>query len=126
MIDYDGKRFRSEAGADGTRSSATYHQDGDLLWGEATGGALRRGTLTGICRPDGTLDFSYSFVMRDGEIVSGRCLSTPEILDDGRIRLREDWVRYGDGASSGVSYLEELGPGDATPSPAGSATTAAR
>jgi hypothetical protein len=102
VIDYDGRRFS------GGESVATYHQDGDLFWGEAEGGTLRRGSVLGLATPDGELDFSYSFVFTDGRVVSGRCHSTPELLDDGRIRLREDWERFGVNGSTGVSYLEEL------------------
>ncbi|MFB9462729.1 hypothetical protein [Streptomyces cinereospinus] len=109
MIDYDGRRFSPVAdGGPEEERVATYHQDGDLLWGEFSGGRARRGSLTGICGPDGSLRFAYCMVLEDGEIVSGRCVSTPQVLQDGRIRLREVWERYGPHADSGVSYLQEL------------------
>jgi hypothetical protein len=108
-VNYDGRRFRGvETDAHGGHSVAAYHQDGDLFWGEAAGGTLRRGSVTGVCGPDGVLDFAYSFVLTDGRIISGRCHSTPETLPDGRLRLREDWQRFGLDAAVGVSYLEEL------------------
>jgi hypothetical protein len=47
-------------------------------------------------------------VLADGEVVSGHCVSTPQWLDDGSIRLRERWERFGRGASSGISYLQEV------------------
>jgi len=109
MNRYDGKRFRSTvdgAGADGR--VATYRQDGDLLWGEFSGGDARRGALTGICGPDGALDFAYSIVLASGEVISGHCRSTPTTLDDGRIRLHETWERFGAHADTGVSWLEEV------------------
>lgn len=88
----------------------TYRQDGDLLWAEMPpGGNIRRGSLAGICAPDGTLDFAYCMVLSDGEIVSGRCHSIPMRLPGGHgIRLREEWERYGKNAGSGVSFLDEV------------------
>lgn len=109
MIDYDGRRFRP-VGADGGESGrvAVYHQSGDLLWGEFTGGDARRGTLSGLCDGDGRLEFAYSVVLTDGAVVSGRCRSTPEVLADGRIRLAEQWERFGPHAASGRGWLEEI------------------
>jgi len=114
MINYDGRRFRpvAEDGADGR--VAVYRQDGDLLWGEFRGGRARRGALTGRCAPDGTLDFAYCMVLETGEVISGRCSSTPHVLDDGRIRLDEVWQRYGPHADSGTSCIEEIPGKEAT------------
>jgi hypothetical protein len=115
-VDYNGRRFRpvSEDREEAGRS-AVYHQHGNLLWGEFAGGDTRRGTLTGVCSPDGTLDFAYCMVLDDGQVVSGRCHSVPTRLPDGRIRLHELWERYGTHAASGVSYLEEIPPAAAEP-----------
>jgi hypothetical protein len=87
---------------------AHYHQAGDLLWGEFSGGDVRRGSLAGTCDVDGVLRFAYCMVQADGEYVTGYCRSVPELLADGRIRLTEYWERFGAGASTGVSALEEL------------------
>jgi len=107
MIDYDRRRFRPvEESASGR--VAVYRQDGDLFWGEFTGGRARRGTLVGTRAADDSLDFAYGMVLDDGEVVSGRCHSVPEVLDDGRIRLREQWERYGLHTDRGVSVLEEI------------------
>jgi hypothetical protein len=108
-LNYDGRRFSPSDGVPGEGSRvAVYRQDGDLLWGEFSGGEIRRGALTGTCAPDGTLDFAYCMVFEGGEIVSGRCSSTPTVLEDGRVRLHEEWERYGAGGSRGVSSIEEL------------------
>jgi hypothetical protein len=110
-INYDGRRFSPADGVAGESSRvALYRQDGDLLWGEFSGGRARRGALTGTCAPDGTLDFAYCMVLDGGEVISGRCHSTPTVLDDGRIRLHEEWERYGSAGSRGVSSIEELAP----------------
>jgi hypothetical protein len=113
MIDYDGRRF-SPAGhrsGDHDVTVASYRQRGDLLWADFSGGRVRRGALTGVCRPDDTLEFSYTMVLADGELIAGHCESTPEVLPDGRIRLHERWERYWPEAATGVSELDEIGPG---------------
>jgi hypothetical protein len=109
FIDYDQRRFASTAhGPDADAAVAIYHQDGDLLWADFSGSDVRRGFLSGLNAADGTLEFTYTMVLEDGEIVAGRCWSVPEILPDGRIRLHERWERYGRNATSGVSQLEEV------------------
>jgi hypothetical protein len=113
LIDYDGRRFRaagpgSDDGADAP--VAVYRQRGDLLWADFSGGGVRRGSLTGLCRPDDSLEFTYTMVLADGTVLAGYCESTPELLPDGRIRLHERWQRYGPNASTGISDLDEIGP----------------
>jgi hypothetical protein len=107
-VNYDGRTFRvaGEGAADVPR--ARYHQDGSVVWGDFSGGHVRRGSLAGTCSPDGTLHFAYCMVYDSGEVVSGCCRSTPQLLDDGRIWLTEQWERYAPRADRGVSYLEEI------------------
>jgi hypothetical protein len=109
-VDYGGRRFRAVgAGEDATvPTEGRYFQDGDLVWAEISGGAVRAGRLVGTRRPDGVLDAAYCFLTAAGETVAGACLSTPELLADGRLRLTEHWRRL-DG-SSGVSHAEEVAP----------------
>jgi hypothetical protein len=109
--DYGGRRFRpvgpgdtAEHGPDATVGH--YFQDGDLVWAEFGGGGVRAGRLVGTCRPDGAIDAAYCFVTAAGETVAGQCVSSPEVLADGRLRLTERW-RRSDG-SIGVSRIEEV------------------
>ncbi len=106
-VDYAGRRF-APAGASPPGAVGYYHQDGDLVWAEFAGPAVRTGRLVGNRRPDGVLDAAYCLVRADGRTVAGTCESTPELLTDGRVRLTERWRRM-DG-SSGVSVIEEIGP----------------
>lgn len=109
-VDYDGRVFHASDGSpnlDDDQLIGYYHQRGTLLWAEFGGGHVVQGRLVGTLRPDGCLDFGYCQVLQDGEIVAGRCVSTPEVLGDGRIRLVERWRRMDTGAT-GVSYIEEL------------------
>ena len=42
------------------------------------------------------------------EIRGGKCVSTPEILPDGRIRLYENWKWLDAEATEGSSIIEEV------------------
>jgi len=73
---YDGRTFASAGapettGADGSVPRGHYHQTGDLVWGEISGGAVRVGSLAGTCGPDGTIRFAYCQVLVDGTVVAG-------------------------------------------------------
>jgi hypothetical protein len=78
------------------------------VWAEFQGGEVRRGSLTGLCAEDGTLDFAYTMVLGTGAVISGRNVSIPEILPDGRIKLNERWERYGRHADQGTSTIVEV------------------
>jgi hypothetical protein len=112
VVSYNGRRFRR---SDATEPVVTYRQERDLLWAEIpASGSVRRGSLVGTCALDGTLDFAYCMVLDDGEVVSGRCHSSPmRLRGGGGIRLREEWERFGPNAASGVSFLEEVSGKDA-------------
>jgi hypothetical protein len=103
---YDGRTFADPAGDDAP--VAHYHQQDDLVWGEFAGGPVRRGFVVGTCDTDGVLSISYCMVLRDGAAIAGSSRSTPSVLDDGRLRLTEEWQRYGSHRDSGVSFLEEV------------------
>jgi hypothetical protein len=108
MVSYDGRSFRPENTAG---PLVTYRQERDLLWAEIPAGdRVRRGYLAGRAAPDGTLDFAYCLVLEDGEVLSGRCHSTPLRRPGGGLRLRAEWERYGPGAATGVTYLTEVDP----------------
>ena len=106
MVHYDGLTFQPSGETD--PPLARYHQEDDLVWAEFGGGRVRRGCLVGTCDGDGVLRFTYCMVLRNSEVVCGRSTSTPELLEDGRIRLTEQWERYGPLAATGVSYLEQV------------------
>jgi hypothetical protein len=105
-INYDGRRFRKAGGGDGVVS--TYHQDGDLVWADFSGGPVRRGTITGTCGPEGALRLAYTLVLVSGEVIAGHTTNSPQHEQDGTLLLREQWERYGENADTGTSYLEEV------------------
>jgi hypothetical protein len=97
----------SGSGEVGTETVFHYHQDGGLVWAEYSGGEIVRGTLIAKCSPDGRLDMRYQHYNRKGELMTGRCISTPELLPDGRIRLNEKWQWTSGDLSTGESAIEE-------------------
>lgn len=116
---YDGKVFVSAgatetAGGDGALPVGSYHQRGDLVWAEFSGGRVRHGSMAGVCDGDGVIRFAYCQVLTDGVVVSGNCVSRPQRLPDGRIRLHEEWTRHSPRSSSGSSVVDEAA---AAPSP---------
>lgn len=102
---YEGRRFGPPDPPPGS-VVGHYHQQAEMVWAEFGGGRVRTGRLVGICDNDGVIEAAYCQIMADGEVVAGRCVSTPTVLPDGRVRLTERWHRI-DG-SSGVSHIEEL------------------
>ena len=111
-INYDNKRFRSIEnsleGEAGTDTIFEYHQSGDIVWAEYSGGRVVRGHLIATCDRNGSLDMRYHHINSDGKLMTGVCRSTPETLSDGRIRLYEEWQWTCGDMSSGSSILEEI------------------
>ncbi len=111
-MNYDKKRFRSlQNTPNGEVSGDTffdYHQDGDLVWAEYSGGSVRRGHLIGKVDAEGRIDMRYHHLNERGELMTGVCFSTPEILENGKIRLFESWRWTSGDGSSGHSVIEEV------------------
>lgn len=111
-IKYNNKRFRSvansETGEVGDGTVFHYHQTGNIVTAEYSGGEIVSGHLIAICDSEGGLDMRYHHVNTKGELMTGLCRSTPEILADGRIRLHETWQWTIGDRSSGQSLLEEI------------------
>ncbi len=111
-IAYGGRRFASVSNAPGgdvgAETTFDYGQDGDLVWASYAGGTVRYGTLIARRLDDGTLDARYQHLTIAGDLKTGICRTTPEVLPDGRLRLHEAWQwTSGDGAR-GSSVVEEV------------------
>ncbi len=116
LVNYNGRTFRSTATSPGGDVDAetifSYHQDGTVVWAEYHGGAVHFGTLIAIADRDCQLDMRYQHIARDGTFKSGRCVTRPERLTDGRLRLHETW-QWTDGAEgTGASIVEEVRTSD--------------
>lgn len=111
-MNYDGRKFRGLTnalnGEVNEETSFVYRQRGDLLEASYSGGAIRCGQMVGLVFQDARLEFCYQHLTDAGELRSGRCFSTPEILEDGRVRLHEKWRWTSGDLSEGESVVEEV------------------
>lgn len=111
-MNFDGKIFRSvENTENGEVNSETifyYHQNKEIITAEYSGGDIRKGHLIGKTLATGQLDIRYQHINKKGELMAGTCISDPEILSDGRIKLREKWRWLTGDQSSGNSVIEEV------------------
>ena len=111
--DLDGKVFRSISNTDngdvGAETVFHYRQIGDVVTAEYRGGGIVTGHLIAKRLPSGQLDMRYHHMNDRGDMMLGRCLSTPEHLPDGRLRFYEQWQWLSGDLSSGSSVIEEVG-----------------
>lgn len=112
MINYDGKTFvplsNSENGEVDLEMQFHYKQSGNLLTAAYVGANIRLGHLIALVDETGCLDMRYHQVNTRGEITTGICKSTPELLPNGKIRLHEKWQWTSGDLSEGSSILEEI------------------
>lgn len=110
-INYHHRQFRSvinsAAGQVNADTIFYYTQDGYQLRATYQGGEIVFGQMLGIVHDDSSLDFVYHHIDRAGNLKSGHCHSTPELLADGRVRLHETWRWNHGGEGSGESVVEE-------------------
>lgn len=111
MINYNNKTFRPISNtANGETSHETvfiYKQIGNILTSEYSGGKIVKGHLIGLVHEDGQINMSYHQVNIHGELMTGTCISTPEILSNGKIRLHEKWEWTSGDKLKGQSIIEE-------------------
>ena len=111
-INYDGRKFRSVANSPNGEVDAQtvfhYHQRDHIVWATYQGGSIQWGTLIATVDDAGCLDMRYQHVNASGELMTGKCASTPEALPDGRLRLHEKWQWTSGDQSSGQSIVEEI------------------
>lgn len=111
-MNYEGKKFRpiqnTENGETSAETIFAYQQSGNILTSTYQGGQIITGHLIGLVKEDGTIDMRYHQVNHKGELMTGMCVSTPEIMANGKIRLHESWEWTSGDRSKGSSVLEEI------------------
>ncbi len=112
MINYHNKTFRpiqnTENGETSGETIFLYRQEGNILIAAYSGGKIIKGQLIGLVDQDGNIDMRYHQVNIFGELMTGVCKSTPEIMPNGKIRLHENWEWTSGDKSKGNSVIEEL------------------
>lgn len=111
-MNYHNKRFKpvhnSDSGEVSEEMIFHYHQTGDVLSCEYSGKHIRFGHLLGLVDQKGKISMSYHQVNKNGELRSGTCISIPEVMENGKIRLLESWQWTSGDRSKGQSVLEEI------------------
>jgi len=111
-INYHNRIFKaldnSDNGEVGDDTRFHYRQEGDVVWATYGGGSIKFGTLTAKMLENGDLDLRYGHLNLEGEMMTGKCLSKPEILSDGRLKMHETWQWTSGDESSGTSLLIEV------------------
>lgn len=112
MIDYNNKKFRpltnTENGDTDAETIFEYMQTGNILTSDYSGGKIVSGHLIGLVDEHGSINMRYHHINIEGEIMTGICNSTAEILPNGKIRLHEKWRWTSGDFSEGESVLEEI------------------
>ncbi len=112
MINYNNRVFRSvsntENGEVSNQTMFYYSQKDNIVEAKYHGGSVVQGSLIAIVDQHGQLDMRYHHVNINGEIMTGKCYSTPELMSEGRIRLHEKWEWTSGDFSKGESVIEEV------------------
>ncbi len=112
MINYNGKRFRVKQNSDnGELSSDTifeYAQQNNMVFCLYKGVTVQKGQLLGIVNSDGSINMAYQQINQKGELLTGTCISRPEVMKNGKIRLYESWKWTSGDYTEGSSILEEI------------------
>ncbi|WP_313189396.1 n-acetylglutamate synthase [Sphingobacterium sp.] len=111
MVNYHNKTFRTVSNSqNGETSSETifhYKQVGNIVFADYQGGNIKYGHLLGLVSEYGTIEMTYHQVNSSCELMTGKCESIPEILDNGKVRLHENWEWTSGDFSKGKSIVEE-------------------
>ena len=112
MINYNDRIFRSisntENGEVSEETIFNYQQNSFLVSATYTGGGILFGHLIGLVNAIGEMEICYHHVNDEGELRTGICNSTPEVLPNGKIRLHEKWKWTNGDESEGESIVEEI------------------
>lgn len=95
----------SESGEVSDKTIFCYHQKGNVIWAEYSGGSVVKGFLLGTMDEDHHMHFNYQHMNADGELRTGSCDSEPAV-ENGKLRFNEKW-KWTMG-EEGTSVIEEI------------------
>jgi hypothetical protein len=111
-MNYDNRRFKpisnSKNGLVSIDMIFHYKQNDLILSCTYSGKKIKLGHILGLVDTDGNIEMTYQQINNNGELMTGKCQSTPEVLPNGKIRLHEKWQWTSGDCSSGESILEEI------------------
>lgn len=110
-IYYDNRFFvpkvNTENGEVDSQTLFCYHQKGNMVWADYSGGEIIKGNLIGTVSNDGNLDFYYQHINQNQKVRIGKCHSIPYVLCNGKIELHEEWQWLNGDESKGTSIIIE-------------------
>ncbi|MBQ4819513.1 n-acetylglutamate synthase [Aquimarina sp. MMG016] len=111
-MNYNGKKFKplliSDNGEVSDDMIFHYKQSANILTCEYQGTNILKGHLIGLVDKYGNIKMTYHQINQKGELMTGICNSKPEVMDNGKIRLLEEWQWTSGDKSKGHSILEEI------------------
>lgn len=111
-MDYNDKKFKPVSNSDNGEVSNDmifhYKQTGNILTCSYQGSNIIKGHLIGLVDDNGYINMSYHQINNNGVLMTGTCISKPEKMENGKIRLHEEWQWTSGDQSTGNSILEEL------------------
>jgi hypothetical protein len=111
-VNYNNRIFKpvsnTKNGETTNQTTFFYKQEGNILTAEYSGGKILKGQLIGLVDENGNIDMRYHQVNNKGLLMTGKCISKPEILQNGKIRLHENWEWTSGTKSKGQSIIEEI------------------
>jgi hypothetical protein len=111
-IDLDNRKFKVQSNTDNGEVSVDtifhYSQNENIISANYQGGDIVKGSLIGKVVDNKYLDFVYQHINVNGEIMTGVCQSYPDILDSGKMILKEFWQWTCKDNSKGESIIIEI------------------
>lgn len=111
-VNYNHRIFRGRTNSDngevGGQTTFHYRQSEDRVWATYSGGDIVSGHLQGKVHADGSLKFVYHHENVDGELMAGKCFSTPSQDTADCLVLKEHWQWLTGDRTSGYSEVEEI------------------
>lgn len=111
-MNYHNKKFKSVSSSKNSEISEItifhYKQNENIVSCTYYGDSIITGHLIAKVADNGALNMRYHQIHKNGNLMTGTCQSTPQIMANGKIRLIEKWQWTSGDKSKGASILEEL------------------
>jgi len=111
-MNYNNRKFRPISNSDNGEVSSDmifhYKQIEHIVTCDYQGLNIIKGHLIGLVDESGCIQMRYHQVNKNGELMTGICNSKPEHMNNGKIRLHEEWKWTSGDESKGSSILEEI------------------
>ena len=111
-MNYNNRKFKPLTVSDNGEVSKEiifhYFQSGNILSCDYAGGSIIKGHLLGKVDANGNIEMRYHQINQAGEIMTGKCKSKPVSLDNGKLKLIEEWQWTSGDQSKGHSVLVEI------------------